>query len=174
MRNPGLFQRWLQKQEVRGPVGFLLGALLGMSLLRPGVCLARKNTPDPKTQENVDIRIHGILYETVLKNHTKLRPCYASDLKANPSLEGRADFVFTISPQGRVTKAELQKSNFDSRIGRCLARKMTGFQIPTPPEGFGIKVTISYPFYFEIKHDRREIVRAPSEEDSGIRLNRNE
>jgi hypothetical protein len=93
----------------------------------------------------------------VVRHHIdEMKSCYERELVKNRRLRGEAMFQFTISPDGLVTAARLQRSTLRSpRTAGCVVAAIRTWQFPHPLEPHD--VAVSYLFYFV--PGRREKVR---------------
>ena len=74
-----------------------------------------------------------------------IQSCYEHEINSAPWLSGRVDIRFVIGTSGRVTRAEVTKSNLPATMGDCICTALTNVALP-----FGLKepVTVSFPFTF--------------------------
>lgn len=72
--------------------------------------------------------------------------CYERRLMSNPSLGGRINFGWTITPSGSVSGLRVRSSSLgDTQVASCVAGVLRGIRFPQPRGG---SVQISYPFIF--------------------------
>lgn len=72
--------------------------------------------------------------------------CYERCLISNPSLSGRINFGWTITPSGSVSGLRVRSSSLgDTQVGSCVAGVLRSIRFPQPRGG---SVQISYPFIF--------------------------
>ena len=79
----------------------------------------------------------------VRQSFGRLRACYDSGLRRNPSLEGRITVKFVIDREGAVAMASAADATFpDSEVIACVARAYQAMTFPKPEGGI---VTVVYP-----------------------------
>ena len=85
--------------------------------------------------------------KVVAAHRSEIEQCYASGLKANPSLAGRVVVRMSIDGKGKVTEAKIVESDLGAPdVELCLTKNITTWKFP--PFGAGDPVRISYPFVF--------------------------
>ena len=88
------------------------------------------------------------LIRRVIREHRReIRSCYESQLRTDPTLEGRVVVRFTISADGSVASASIAESDVASdAVGECMANRVERWRFPETENG-GL-VRVSYPFVF--------------------------
>lgn len=82
----------------------------------------------------------------VRQSFGRLRACYESGLRRNPSLEGRVTVKFVIDREGAVAMASAADATLpDSEVIACIARAYQTMSFPKPEGGI---VTVVYPVVF--------------------------
>jgi outer membrane biosynthesis protein TonB len=78
---------------------------------------------------------------------SQIEACYESQLRMNPTLEGRIVITFEIEERGIVNVAKTKESSLNSpAVEKCLANRIKEQRFPEPPSG-QIAV-VNYPFLF--------------------------
>lgn len=81
----------------------------------------------------------------VQKNMGQIIYCYEMGLQGKPSLRGRLTADWVINGSGRVSRSNISHSSLgDSKVEKCIARKIKGWKFPRPVGG--VNVDVSYPF----------------------------
>ncbi|MEM9073012.1 MAG: AgmX/PglI C-terminal domain-containing protein [Myxococcota bacterium] len=84
----------------------------------------------------------------IRRHHRVVRACYEEALQRTPTLEGRVNLSFTISPTGQVRAAEIREDTLrDPAVARCLADAALTWRFPAPMGGGS--VVVNYPFLFQ-------------------------
>ncbi len=92
--------------------------------------------------------------KAVVRRHLpRIRYCYETMLAKEPTLAGRVEVSFTISPTGAVSEAKVE-GFAEKNTEECIVAAIKRMTFP-PPEGGGI-VIVRYPFHFQPTHDKRE------------------
>ena len=85
-----------------------------------------------------------------MRRATRLRAiqrCYETELRTNPTLEGKVTVEFTIVERGTVTNARASENTTGSAaVANCVVRTVRRFRFNPGPDGGS--VTFSYPFVF--------------------------
>jgi len=99
---------------------------------------------------NADVRgsLSREVIQRVIRRHiNEVRFCYEQQLSRNPTLEGRVDVSFIISPTGSVQSAMVRNTTLnDARVESCVTQAVRRWHFPAP-DGGGI-VAVNYPFVF--------------------------
>ncbi|MEM9073011.1 MAG: AgmX/PglI C-terminal domain-containing protein [Myxococcota bacterium] len=98
------------------------------------------------------IRVTGslspaIVRRVVRRHLQELRACYESGLQSDPQLRGRVTVEFSINPQGRVTRSQVQNGATlsNTAVQNCLAQAARRWVFPAPEQG---SVDVVHPFVF--------------------------
>lgn len=105
--------------------------------------------PDTKKEET---RTAEVIAKVVKDNRQKFRDCYDKAQKDLPSLKGDMVLSFTLDPEGKVKKVELnqQTSTLKSpAVVDCSIKVMQGLTFP--PSSRGMETVANYPFNFNPK-----------------------
>lgn len=100
---------------------------------------------------NGDTKVSGrippeVIQRVVRQNFGRMRACYESGLRGNPSLAGRVSVRFVIGSSGAVMSAANGGSDLpDPGVVSCVVRQFSGMSFPQPEGGV---VTVSYPITF--------------------------
>ncbi len=111
-----------------------------------------KEDGDLGTMESGDpITVGGLpksAVDEVVKNHLKaIQYCYQRQLQRSPEINGKVVVKFTISGDGSVSDARVQRTTLaDDATESCIASRFMRMTFPEPG-GNGI-VVVSYPFLF--------------------------
>ncbi|MCB0361282.1 MAG: TonB family protein [Bdellovibrionales bacterium] len=83
----------------------------------------------------------------VERNQGQMTYCYERGLQSDVNLGGRVSIKFVISPQGRVSSAQVARSTLSSsQVENCLLNKLRAWRFPKPRGNVAVKV--DYPFLF--------------------------
>jgi tetratricopeptide (TPR) repeat protein len=86
-----------------------------------------------------------IIRRVVARHLNEVRFCYEKELMSKPELAGEVTVMFTISAEGSVVAAIVQRSTMnDAQVESCIAGAARRWEFPKP-EGGGI-VIVNYPF----------------------------
>lgn len=81
----------------------------------------------------------------IQKNLGQVRFCYEQGLQIESSLNGRVSVDFTVSPQGKVSRAVVQNTTLNAKaVEECIMMRLKTWTFPLPRGGAEVKVT--YPF----------------------------
>jgi Ca-activated chloride channel homolog len=107
----------------------------------------------PRVRMSQAQMVHGGLDKHIIRRIVRahlqeIRGCYNKALVRDPTAAGRIVVQFTIGGDGRVGAAVIVSSDIeDTRLGRCIAAKVRGWEFPTGPDaGHAI---VSYPFVLQ-------------------------
>jgi hypothetical protein len=105
--------------------------------------------PDTKKEET---RTAEVIAKVVKDNRQAVRDCYDKAQKDLPTLKGDMVINFTLDPEGKVKKAELnqQASTLKSpAVVDCAIKVIKGLNFP--PSSRGMETVANYPFNFNPK-----------------------
>jgi hypothetical protein len=105
--------------------------------------------PDTKKEET---RTAEVIAKVVKDNRQAVRDCYDKAQKDLPTLKGDLVITFTLDPEGKVKKAELnqQASTLKSpAVVDCAIKVIKGLNFP--PSSRGMETVANYPFNFNPK-----------------------
>ena len=89
----------------------------------------------------------SVIRKVVAQHRREIRRCYEWALERDPSLAGRVEVQFTVSPGGRVVAVLVQKTTLDDASTEgCITRMIRRWSFPKP-KGSGV-VVVTYPFEF--------------------------
>ena len=131
-----------------GGTGF--GRVGGVGGGGTGAERASKETSDSASVAPGQPTVEGALSKSVIRrvvgqHRREIRHCYERALKRDPSLEGRVEVQFTISPSGTVVAALVQKTTLDdTSTEACVNRMIRRWSFPNPKGG--VVVVVTYPF----------------------------
>jgi TonB family protein len=125
--------------------GYGNGAGTGAGVSGQGQGIVSLETRLAKVEEGLTADEVG---EVIHRHAAEIRYCYEDSLLRNPSIEGKLQLLFKISPRGVVSSTEIRSSNLgDARLEDCIIRKLSTWKFPTPKGG--IEVPVTYPFVFK-------------------------
>jgi TonB family protein len=101
--------------------------------------------PDPVERLRASLDAESI--QMVVRHHLpQIQLCYDRALKQRRALSGLVEVRFTLSPLGRVLKAEVERNTTGHEgLGECIAFTMRSWRFPRPVAG---EAEFIYPFQF--------------------------
>jgi hypothetical protein len=105
--------------------------------------------PDTKKEET---RTSEVIAKVVKDNRQKFRDCYDKAQKDLPTLKGDMVLTFTLDPEGKVKKVELNQNTSTLKspaVVDCSIKVMQGLKFP--PSSRGMETVANYPFNFNPK-----------------------
>ena len=129
-----------------------IGAGSGRAAVRSAKKRERKIKSKVKIQNPDEVVGTGQLspakiQRVVRRNSRRLKGCYESELKKDPTLQGVVKVRFTIEPTGRVSKSRTIQNTMRSKaVAKCIENNIKKWRFKNKPKGGS--VTIAYPFYF--------------------------
>ncbi|MCO4763663.1 MAG: energy transducer TonB [Myxococcales bacterium] len=105
--------------------------------------------------ETVTVQHRGELPASVIRKHIRrkrgaIRACYQRGLQSDPTLHGKVEVRFLISPSGAVNHAKLGASPLqDEDVQRCVLRTLKTWRFPRAHRGRSTHVV--YPFAFRVR-----------------------
>jgi hypothetical protein len=109
-------------------------------------------SPAPSDAKKEETRTAEVIAKVVKDNRQAVRDCYDKALKDLPTLKGDLVITFTLDPEGKVKKAELnqQASTLKSpAVADCAIKVIKGLTFP--PSSRGMETISNYPFNFNPK-----------------------
>lgn len=102
--------------------------------------LMRINKTEGLTQKEV--------MEIVRKHAGKIQQCYERSLLSNPSLAGRVEYEWYITPKGAVEWAKVKRSEISGAdsLNECVANIFRGMKFPVAKNGESTTPSIGFPF----------------------------
>jgi len=85
------------------------------------------------------------LRKLISRKRRTVQYCYERELKRTPSLSGKITVRITIALTGRVSNVEIDDNSLNSRVARCITRKVKRWRFPKPE---GEAATVAIPFVF--------------------------
>jgi TonB family protein len=105
-------------------------------------------TPVARTKE--ETRTTAVIAETVKANRQPVRDCYDKGRKEIGDLKGTMTIKFTLDPDGKVKKAELNLQRSDIKAPAVVTCAIDALKkIKFPPSSRGMETTVDYPFDFK-------------------------
>lgn len=111
------------------------------------------DTPDAGdsggSEDPEDTRTTEVMAQVVKDNRHLFRLCYEKVQKKTPDIKGDLVVSFTVSPQGKVTKAEVDGNAStlkNAEVGTCAVEEMK--KLTFPESSRGMESTMNYPFNF--------------------------
>jgi TonB family protein len=105
-------------------------------------------TPVARTKE--ETRTTAVIAETVKNNRQPVRDCYDKGRKEIGDLKGTMTIKFTLDPDGKVKKAELNLQRSDIKAPAVVSCAIDALKkIKFPPSSRGMETTVDYPFDFK-------------------------
>lgn len=101
------------------------------------------------SEDEQDTRTTEVMAQVVKDNRHLFRLCYEKVQKKTPDIKGDLVVSFTVSPQGKVTKAEIDMDAStlkNAEVGSCAAEEMK--KLTFPESSRGMESTMNYPFNF--------------------------
>lgn len=108
-----------------------------------GTALALGTQPPPAAAPTGTLD-KNIIRRYVRRNLPQIQYCYERELLAQPTLAGRIDVRFFISPDGTVTSAAAD--GMGRAVSECVEQVIKRIRFPKPVGG---GVTVNYPFRFQ-------------------------
>jgi len=86
------------------------------------------------------------IQKVVRQNFGRLKLCYTTSLRNNPSSGGRVEPEFVIDMDGTIATIRMQSTTVaDPDMNECILRGMSSIRFPAPEGGY---VTVVYPLIF--------------------------
>jgi TonB family protein len=105
-------------------------------------------TPVPRTKE--ETRTTAVIADTVKANRQPVRDCYDKGRKELGDLKGTMTISFTLDPDGKVKKAELNLKRSDIKAPSVVNCAIDALKkIKFPPSSRGMETSVDYPFDFK-------------------------
>jgi TonB family protein len=101
------------------------------------------------SEDPQDTRTTEVMAQVVKDNRHLFRLCYEKVQKKTPDIKGDLVVSFTVSPQGKVTKAEVDGNAStlkNAEVGACAVEEMK--KLTFPESSRGMESTMNYPFNF--------------------------
>jgi TonB family protein len=90
-----------------------------------------------------------VINEGVKKYKKSVNDCYEPALKTNPKLEGKVSVAFTITPEGKVSNADVRETTINNPVVEsCVVRATQEMTFPKNPDNVPTHI-VAYPFYFK-------------------------
>lgn len=87
----------------------------------------------------------GQIEAVINRNAGQITYCYEQGLQKDPSLKGRVEVKFVISPYGKVSAAKINNSSLGARrVENCIVSKLRQWKFPKPVGQ--VNVRVKYPF----------------------------
>jgi len=95
--------------------------------------------------------IGGLERDVILKgikqHEREIKYCYERGLSAKPDLEGKVAVMFTISPAGEVSAAQIAETSLEeSTVESCILQRLQRWKFPHPKGGGEVAVTFPWLF----------------------------
>jgi TonB family protein len=87
-----------------------------------------------------------IIKRLIARHRNEVRACYETALQKDHALSGRVELQLTIAPSGRVTAADIGKSDLGGDVGACIAHAARRWEFPRAEGGGGTIITYPYRF----------------------------
>lgn len=112
----------------------IAGSVVGMPVL------AKSSASEGLSREQV--------MKEVKKHMGEVQSCVETALVSAPDLNGRMEFEWDITPDGKVTSVRIKKSNVTGgdRLGECVKDIFRGMTFPKAKNGQGTTPSIGFPF----------------------------
>lgn len=91
----------------------------------------------------------ALILRTISNNYSELKSCYHEGLRKNSGMKGKVVMGWRMDPQGRVSAAEVQMSQLQSKqVEKCLVERVSNWRFPSQAKLQGSKDRMSYTFQF--------------------------
>jgi outer membrane biosynthesis protein TonB len=88
------------------------------------------------------------LVRRIVKAHIgEVRYCYNEGLMLDPELAGRVVVRFTVGPEGKVTRSEVESTTIEGDVPECIAEAAARWLFPRPAGR--TEAVVTYPFLLE-------------------------
>lgn len=127
--------------------GYGVAGLQGQAGAR-GIAGAVVGTPSLMKINKTEGLTQKEVMEIVRKHAGKIQQCYERSLLSNPSLSGRAEYEWYITPKGAVEWAKVKRSDISGADGlnECVANVFRAMKFPVAKNGESTTPSIGFPF----------------------------
>jgi hypothetical protein len=97
----------------------------------------------------METRTTEVIQKVVLDNRQNIRDCYEVARLKDPTLRGTLTLEFTLTPEGGVKTAALNKKRSTLVLPSLVSCAVNALQqVHFPPSSRGFESTVNYPFDF--------------------------
>jgi len=127
--------------------GYGVAGLQGQAGVR-GIAGAVVGTPQLMQINKTEGLTQKEVMEIVRKHAGKIQQCYERSLLGNPSLAGRVEYEWYITPKGAVEWAKVKRSDISGgdSLNECVANIFRAMKFPVAKNGESTTPSIGFPF----------------------------
>lgn len=127
--------------------GYGVAGLQGQAGVR-GIAGAVVGTPKLMQIDKTEGLTQKEVMEIVRKHAGKIQQCYERSLLSNPSLAGRVEYEWYITPKGAVEWAKVKRSDISGgdSLNECVANIFRAMKFPVAKNGESTTPSIGFPF----------------------------
>ena len=135
----------------------MVAALLGLTFLLPGNGAHPSPTPGPDVRLEVGDKLFEIatkkdadreaITHAIVGGLGPVRACWTRELTAHPKLSGQTVFVFTVLPDGSVSRPVVKQDDVrDETLADCAGKALHGIHVPLEDQTIRVVAPIRFEF----------------------------